>query len=110
MASISFDGLLGDMLSAASGAAKGKWTKVEGSIKPQFEELARIAVKIEADKISGRLNDGEVQTLVAIQKQTLIAVTAGMKGQLKLVAEAAVNAALAVLNGAVNKAVGFALL
>ncbi|MGH6924793.1 MAG: hypothetical protein ACRED5_13745 [Propylenella sp.] len=110
MASIEFGKLLGDMTNAAQGAAKGQWSKIKDSVKPQFEELARIAVEIEQKKIMGKLKETETRTLVEMQKNALIAVTAGMKGQLKLLAEAAVNAALSVLTTAVNKAVGFGLL
>ena len=110
MATLEFATLLADMTGAAAGAARHRWREVRDSVGPQFEALARIAVQIERDKLEGRLDEDDARTLLRMQENSLIAVTAGMRGQLKLTAEAAVNAALGVLRAALNGAVGLPLL
>jgi hypothetical protein len=102
--------LVGDMLRAAADVAKHQWPKIRDNVTPQFERLAEIGVDIEAKHLAGELDEDEAQTAVAMMKNTLIAVTAGAKGQAKVAAQAAINAALAVLTAAVNRAIGFALL
>lgn len=110
MARLDFGTLLADMTGAAAAAARHRWPQVRDSVMPQFEALASIAVQIERDKLQGRLDEDDARTLVTMQKNALIAVTAGMRGQLKLLAEAAINAALGVARTALNAAVGLPLL
>jgi len=110
MANLDFGKLAGDMLAAAAGAAKGQWPKIRDSVEPQFERLAQIGVDIEKKHLLGELDDDEARTLVAMEKNTLAAIAAGAKGQAKVAAQAAINAALAVLSTAVNAAVKFPLL
>lgn len=110
MATLDFATLLADMTGAAAAVASHRWPQMRDSVMPQFEALASTAVQIERDKLLGLLDEDDARTLAEMQKNALIAVTAGMKGQLKLAAEEAINAALGVARTALNGAVGMPLL
>lgn len=106
---IDADRLLTDMLDAAAQAAGKRWTKLKKDATSQLETLAALASEIEARKLAGTIEEDEAEMLVKVQANAARAVFAGIKGQAKLAAEAAINAALAVLRQSVRAATGFPL-
>jgi hypothetical protein len=58
----------------------------------------------------GKITESRAKSLVQMQKDSMIAVLAAIKGIELLTVEEAINAAISVVREAVNKAIGFALL
>jgi hypothetical protein len=110
MANINVSDVLAGMIAAAQGVFSNKWPKVKDFAEAEFEKLARTLVQIEALKVSGQITDGEASVLLEMQKNTARAVMLALEGMSLLLVEQAINAALAVVKDAVNRAVGFPLI
>ena len=110
MPTINVNDLITSMLGAAAQAGREHWPQIRDSVGPQFEELAEIAARIEERKNNNTMNEPQERAIVKIQENALKAVVAGMSGQAKVAAQAAVNAALNVLRTTLNGALGFPFL
>lgn len=111
------------MLTAATGAAKGKWGKLKGFAEAELRTLAAtgkelgesLATDLKEAALLPTAKKREAATAIAKKRAEI-----GMRGialageglalaveaDLKLAAQDAVNAALGVLRGAINQAVG----
>jgi hypothetical protein len=110
MPAIDLNDLLGKMLQAAAAKAREKWPSIRDEVESELTELASIAVEIEKKKLEGEIDEHAAQALLDMQKTALETVLSGIAGQTKLLAEAAVNAAIDVARQAIKTATGFSLL
>lgn len=110
MARIDAEDLVAKMVQAAVGVLKGEWSKARVYAEPQFKELARIAVDIEAKKMAEKVTEEEARLLMKMQKNALDTVVITLKDEGLLAAEKAINAALEVGAGIVNAAIGWHVL
>ena len=115
------------MAEVAAGAAKGHWTALRGFALEEFKRLSAAAVDLEKDYLTELAEAAQLQDAAARAEAERIArrrmelgfkslqlasegVFAAARGDAKLAAEAAYNAAVGVLRGAINKSIGIALL
>ena len=99
-----------DILTSFSGILTAKWPDIKEYGEAEAKKLAETLVMIEALKLSGKINEEQARLHLEIQKNAARAVLLTLEGLGILAAEAAINAALNVVKGAVNTAVGFALI
>ena len=99
-----------DILSAFSTTFKNKWPEIEEYGKAEAKKLAQSLVMIEALKVSGKINEEQAALHLQIQKNATRMVFLAVEGLGVLAVEAAINAALDAVKGAVNTALGFTLL
>src|SRR5687768_4179531 len=108
--SINLSELVGNMLSAASGAAKGH----AGDLKNYLEERAKVIAEgvaaIASDRAAGIITDDDVRFIFQQIKATERSGLAAVKATAKAAAQDAINAALNVAASALNAAVGTAIL
>lgn len=108
--SIDFEKLLADMLAAGQKAAKSHAADLKNYLQARAQLIAESVAQLAQDRRTGKINDSDVKfafdQIRESEKTQLnaVAVTA------KAAAQDAVNAALAVAEKAINKAIGIALL
>ena len=110
MSRIDAKDLVAQMGLAAVGVLKDGWAKARTYAEPEFKELARIAVDIEAKKLAGEITEDEARLLMKMQKNAFDSLVITLKDEGLLAAEKAINAALDVAAGIVNAAIGWQLL
>lgn len=98
------------MLSAAEQAAKKRWPKVKSYCEPELKKIGAAIVSIEERRALGLISDNAARLELKICRSATEVVLEGLKGEAKLAAEAAINAALDAVREMVNRALGFALL
>ena len=102
--------LLQQMLDAAKGPIGESWPGVRALATSAFKTLAQNMVDIGIMKAAGEISEEQARLLTDMQKNTLKTVLLTEKGLGLLAVEAAINAALGVVAGTVNKAIGWELL
>jgi hypothetical protein len=108
--SINVSELVGNMLSAASGAAKGH----TGDLKNYLEERAKVIAEgvaaIASDRAAGIITDDDVRFIFEELKATESSGLSAVRATAKAAAQDAINAALNVAASAINAALGTAIL
>ncbi|HEY3602503.1 MAG TPA: hypothetical protein VGK72_11145 [Chthoniobacterales bacterium] len=99
-----------NMLSAALGAAKGHAADLESYLKARAHLIADGTVQIGKDRLAGVITDDDVKFAFEQIKESEATSLLAIEVTVKAAAQDAINAALAVAAGAINKAIGFALL
>jgi hypothetical protein len=99
-----------DILGAFKGALTEKWPDIKDYAEAEAKKMAQTLVMIETLKLSGKINNEQANLHVEIQKNATRIVLLTLEGLGVLAVEAAINAALGVVKGTVNSALGFALL
>lgn len=108
--SIDLSALAQSITEAALGAAKGHAQDLKNYIEARATLLASGAAQIAADRLAGDLTDDDVQFAFQQIKESEQTALLAAKVTAKAAAQDAINAALAVVGTAINKAVGIALL
>jgi|SRR3989442_812828 len=102
--------LFSDIVSAATGAAKGHAADLRTYLEARAKIIADGIVQVAADRVAGKITDDDVrfafEQIKDSEKTALLAIDV----TLKAAAQDAINAALAVVVSAINKAIGIALL
>ncbi len=102
--------LVQDMLFAAKGVIKKNWSEVHPYAEMEFEKIAQNLAAIEKMKLEGVITEEKARLQFDIQKNASRAVLLTIEGLGIIAAEAAINAAFAVVKDTVNKALGWTLL
>ena len=102
--------LFSSMITAAEGSLKTGWAAVEPFAKTQFTAIAQQIVDIEAQLAAGQLSKDDAASLLDMQANASRAVLMTVEGIGLATAQNIINAALGAVGGAVNKALGFAIL
>lgn len=102
--------LFADIVAAATGAAKGHAADLRIYIEARARLIAEGVVQIANDRLAGKITDDDVrfafEQIKESEKTALLAISV----TLKAAAQDAINAALSVVAGAINSALGLALL
>lgn len=98
------------MLDAAKGVLSEKWPEIQDYAEAETRKLAESLVMIEKLKLAGRINEEQAKLHFDIQKNAARTVLLTVEGLGILAVERALNAASAVVQDAVNTALGFHLL
>lgn len=99
-----------EILGAFKGVLTKKWPDIREYGEAESKKLAQTLIMIEALMASGKINEEQASLHLEIQKNATRTVLLTLEGLGILAVEAAINAALGVVRGAVNTAIGFALL
>ena len=106
MASIDIDSIAGDAFGAMLGVIRDQGPDIVHFAKGEAAKIATSVVQIGELRARGIISDEEMALHLDIQKSASRAVLMAAKGMGILTAEQAINAALAVVTGAVGKALG----
>lgn len=102
--------LAAQMLGAALPILKQGAQDIEAFAKTEFTKIAQTIVSVGEQLASGQINQDQAGLLLDMQKHASRSVLLTIEGLGILAVEQAINAALNVVKGAVNTALGIALL
>ena len=108
--SVNFSELFTDMMTAASGAAKGHAGDLKNYLEARATLIAEGVEAIARDRAAGLLTDDDVQFAFDEIKATESSGLSAVKATAKAAAQDAINAALNVAASAINAAFGAAIL
>jgi hypothetical protein len=108
--SINLSELFANMMSAASGAAKGHAGDLKNYLEARATLIAQGVAAIARDRAAGIMTDDDVQFAFDEIKATASSGLSAVKATAKAAAQDAVNAALNVAATAINAAFGTAIL
>ena len=97
------------MLSAMSTSLGNSWDKVSDYAEGEAKKLAQSAADLARLRIAGKVSEEQAKLLLGLQANAAKLVFLAIEGMGILAVEAAINAALAVLREAVNRAAGIAV-
>jgi hypothetical protein len=95
-----------DMLDAVQTVLKAHWKDTKPFAEAEVKKLAITATQIAAGQLAGTLNKAQAKILVRMQGNASQAVLTSIETIGMIAAQDAINAAVAVLRGAVNSAIG----
>lgn len=107
---IHVDDILKQMLAAAKTELGKHWPAIKDLATSQFKQLAQNAADIEMMKAKGTITKEQAKLLLDMQKNTLKTILLAQEGLGLLATEAAINAAIDVVSGTINKAIGWTIL
>jgi len=110
MPQLDFNTLLQQMSGAAENSLKGNWPAISSAATTSLKGLSQNFVDIEQMRIDGTISAEKASIMVDMQKNALKVVLLTEEGLGLLAVEAAINAVLDVVKGAVNTATGISLL
>lgn len=94
--------VLDGMLGAAAGVLSAEWPKIQACVKAAFEEERDALEAIAKARIEGEINDNDMKSQLADEKDTLEAALLVCKVKGKVAAQKAANAAIKVLSDAIK--------
>ena len=107
---LNFNSLVDNMVNEAKASLGEHWQGIKDVAIISFKSLALHLTEIEKMKINGTISEEKASFLIGMQKDSIKIAIATEKGLTLIAAEAALNAAIDVIRGTVNRAIGFALL
>ena len=107
MPSINVNALGKDMIGAATGVFKQKWPEAKEFAEMEFKKLAQSLAALSKGVSKGTITKGAAKAILRIHRNSAATVMLAVEGLGLLMVEAAINAALKVVAGAVNTAAGF---
>jgi hypothetical protein len=99
-----------DALAAALAALKGHANKAQPFLVAEAKKMAETGLQIVEGQASGEINEAQARILLRMQGNASQSVLTAVETIGMIAAQDAINAALGVVRGAVNKALGIALL
>jgi len=109
MPSVDIGQIAGDALAAMLGIIDDQGPEIAAYAQAEAAKIATSIAQIGQLRLNGVINDAEMALHMDIQKSASRAVLMAVKGMSILTAEQAVNAALAVVTGAVSQALGIVI-
>ena len=108
--SINLSELVTNMLSAASGAAKGHAGDLQNYLRTRANLIAQGVAAIARDRAAGLISDDDVRFAFTEIKASEKSALSAVRATAKAAAQDAINAALNVAASALNAALGTAVL
>ena len=102
--------ILDQMVQAAKTSFGKNWPGIKDLATWEFKKLANNVVAIERMKQSNSITEQTARLQIELQKNTLKTIILTEAAIEILAVESAINAALNIVSGAVNKAIGWKLL
>jgi hypothetical protein len=100
------DKTLGDMKDAMAAVIAADWPKVRTCTEKALKEEASALKDIAEARITGEIDDEEMQSEIEDEKEVLKAALLACKVKAKVMAQKAANAAAEVLHAAIKTALG----
>jgi hypothetical protein len=110
MANFDIQAVGSEALSAALAALKGHADKAQPFLKMEAIKMAQIGLQIVEGQANGDINPAQAKILLRMQASASQSVLTAVETIGMIAAQDAINAALGVVRGAINKAIGIALL
>jgi hypothetical protein len=110
MINLDTDQLLKDMLSAAKTSLTHHWEKAEINATEEFKKFTSKLAQIAEKKVAGDLSEEKARLLLEIQIDSMKIELLTIQGLTILATEAAINAAIDVVRGNVNRSLGWNVL
>ena len=107
---IDFEKLLQDMLSAAKVVLDKHWKEARPFAEQQFKSFNDNIQMIADMKLRGEITEEKARLHLNIQKNSMQIVLLTIEGLGILAVEAAINAAIDIIKGTVNTALGWTIL
>ena len=107
---LNYEQLVKDMLNASKSALKKHWKEAEPYAEQQFKSFLQNIQMISDLKLRGEISEEKARLQMNIQKNSMQIVFLTIEGLGILAVEAAINAALDVVKGTVNTAIGWTIL
>jgi hypothetical protein len=98
------DKTIGDMSSAFAGVIAGEWPKVRSCVEKALKDERDACETIAQARLSGEIDDDEMKSELDDEKETLKAALLVCQVKSKAVAQKAANAAINVLQAAIEAA------
>lgn len=98
------------MLDAARGTLESKWPEVRAFAEKETKCLAETLSMICKLRLTGEITEKQSELQLRIQRNASLAVLTAIEGIGIIMAEEAIQSALGVVSGSVNRIVGFSLL
>jgi len=105
-----FNETIKNMLAAAAKAAGSAWADIKTVATHEFEVLAQRIFAIDSAISSGQMSQTVAKSLFNTARSQLVAVLAMLSTMMAAAANKIVSAALDVVKGAINTAIGFKLI
>lgn len=99
-----FNKTLEDMVGAIAGVLSGEWPKVEACVKKALQEEKDAMVQIAEARLLGEINDEEMKSQLEDENFVLEAALLACQVKANVMAQQAANAAIKVLNTAIEAA------
>ena len=106
MSAIDIEQLGSDIVSAIKGEVDDKWPEIKDFAETQGKILAQAAADLAELRAQGKIGDAELKLHLDLQKQAAKQVLLAVEGMGILMVEAALNAAIKVINAAIEAAIG----
>ncbi|PYL15071.1 MAG: hypothetical protein DME30_12105 [Verrucomicrobia bacterium] len=110
MTEINIQKLTQDIIAAATGAAKGHAADLKQYVEAHARIIADGTKQIVSDRIQNKITDDDLRFAFDQIKESEATSLLAIEVTLKAAAQDAINAAISVVEAAINKAVGIALL
>lgn len=110
MPNLDVNAVLQKMIEAVKGSLSKDWPKVSGTATSSLKALAQNLVDIEQMKLEGTITQEKAALMVGMQLNTIKIVMLTEKGLGLLAVEAAINAAIGVVQDTVNTTIGWPIL
>ena len=108
--SLDINVLAKNILTAAKGVFDEKWPEVQNYAESEAQMYAQRLASVAKMYADGIISKERAKKHLAMQKEAWETTLIAVGGLSQLMIEAALNAAINVIRGAVNKTIGFALL
>ena len=102
--------IIGQMGAKAAQVFSSKWPDVRQYAEKEFADFANSVAMIDEMYSKGEITEERAQAHMRMQINSMIPVFIAIEGISLLMAEEAINAALSVVSGVINTAIGFKLL
>lgn len=102
--------LLGDMVSAARGAAGQQWTEIRSAVTFELRVLSQRLVQITKLRVAGEIDNDDARLFLQMAQNNAIAAIAMATAMVGAAIKRVVDAALGAVRTAVNSAIGFVLI
>lgn len=110
MAELDFGKLVKDMTGAIKGPLIDHWKEAKPYAEKEAKSFAENIKLIAKLKLTGKINEEQAKLYIDIQKNSMRIVLLTIQGLGILAVEAAINAAIDIIKGTVNTALGWSIL
>jgi hypothetical protein len=108
--SLDLEQIASEMWTAGASALHRQGAQEAGYMRDEFKKIAQTIATIEAEVAAKQIDQDMAAVLLDMQASASRSVLLTAKGVAAVVAQTAINAALAAVAGTVNKALGFSLI
>ena len=109
MTTININDIAVQMLGAAQDVFKEKWPEVRNFAESETKKFAQSMAEIEVWKGLNQITEEQAQALSRLHQRSMKMVFTALEGISLAMAEKAINAALDVVRGIINTAIGWAV-